>query len=294
MAKKSDSISLVALLREPRIFEAKSLVRMIEEEWKVDLGDGKKQGADGFFVAHDLQFPIRCHKQMFVVNQYPTPYFPNPQAFAEQIQELRLRKLVAEHKAWVSVDAVAVDGSTPAKESATLYPRMAPIFANMLDEMALVVYLPDRNRAYVYNERTDRALRAADPIAELSNTQLEPIVPIAPDDPTMLAATAKARQEWPRFVQAFARHQGDRFTIKAPIRLKDAVEFIWISVTSINGDNIIGVLANQPSNLGSLQLGSRVVVALADLNDWVYFDLEKQLQGGFTMAAVDQADTSEN
>ena len=57
----------------------------------------------------------------------------------------------------------------------------------------------------------------------------------------------------------------------------------------MEGDHVYGLLDNEPANLGPLQLGSKVNVSLSDLNDWFYIDAEGNLQGGFTLAVVQEA-----
>jgi uncharacterized protein YegJ (DUF2314 family) len=66
-------------------------------------------------------------------------------------------------------------------------------------------------------------------------------------------------------------------------------EFIWITVTAIEGETIYGELANDPGDLGPLKLGSKVTVPVADLNDWCYVDSAGKLNGGFTIEALQKA-----
>jgi uncharacterized protein YegJ (DUF2314 family) len=105
----------------------------------------------------------------------------------------------------------------------------------------------------------------------------------------MLAAVAQARQEWPRFKDAFEARAGENFSVKAPVTHGDNTEFIWISVTAIEGERVYGELANDPGDLGPLKLGSKASVQVSDLNDWCYVDAEQNLAGGFTIAAVQNA-----
>ena len=56
-------------------------------------------------------------------------------------------------------------------------------------------------------------------------------------------------------------------------------EFIWITVTGIEGDRVYGTLGNDPGNLGSLKFGSKVSVLVADLNDWCYIGRRWQIHG---------------
>jgi uncharacterized protein YegJ (DUF2314 family) len=128
-----------------------------------------------------------------------------------------------------------------------------------------------------------------DPLKALQETSAPPVIHVADDDPLMKAAVAKARAEWPTFVAAFEANAGENFSVKAPLSHAGNTEFIWITVTSVEGDLIYGELGNDPANLGPLKLGSKVSVPIADLNDWCYIDPKENLVGGFTIEAVKQA-----
>ena len=113
-----------------------------------------------------------------------------------------------------------------------------------------------------------------------------PIVEVSDDDPLMIHAVKKAREGWPRFVEVYEAQAGENFTVKAPVSYGEKTEYIWISVTAIEGENVYGQLANDPGDLGPLKLGSKVSVPVAELNDWCYIDPATKLQGGFTIEAV--------
>jgi uncharacterized protein YegJ (DUF2314 family) len=116
-----------------------------------------------------------------------------------------------------------------------------------------------------------------------------PIVEVSGDDPLMVKAVEKARESWPKFVAAYEADAGENFSIKAPVTHGENTEFIWISVTAIEGDNVYGELANDPGDLGPLKLGSKVSVPVSDLNDWCYIDGDGNLKGGYTIEAVQKA-----
>jgi uncharacterized protein YegJ (DUF2314 family) len=169
------------------------------------------------------------------------------------------------------------------------YQRLGKLFAELLDERCLLIYLPDSKLAYPINEDTEAALRSKDPVRALQETVTVPIVEVSGDDPSMEEAVAKARAEWPRFVEAFEAGTGEKFSIKAAITRGGNTEFIWISVTAIEGKQAYGELGNDPVNLGSLKLGSKVSVPIGDVNDWLYLDGQQKMVGGFTIQAVQKA-----
>jgi len=211
------------------------------------------------------------------------------QAAAEGIQDTRIRSLFRQHQAWFSFDAMGVDGTTSEEEVLDWYRRLGKLFAEFLDENCLLVFLPDTESGYPINEDTEMALRSQDPVGALDETLTAPILEVSSDDPLMKQAVEKAHETWPEFVAAYEKNAGENFSVKAPVTHGDTTEFIWLSVTALEGDKIYGELGNDPADLGPLKLGSKVSVPVSDLNDWCYVDSQENLVGGFTIEAVQKA-----
>lgn len=279
-------ISLVALVREPVTFDSAVLANIAGKVWQADLGDGTSEGADGFVISADPLTTIMHDGRMYLINSFPTPYTNEAESVAEMIPDLRVRNLFLQHQGWFSCDALGVDGTTSDAEIQDWYRQLGTLMAELLDDNVLLIYVPDLGMTYPINDETELALRSNDPIQGLRETISLPIVQIANDDPRMLQAVEKAKQEWPVFVAAFEAGAGENFSVKSPVTRKGSTEFIWISVTSLEGDRIYGTLANDPASLGSLKLGSKVSVTLDELNDWCYCDPQGALRGGFTIEAV--------
>ena len=282
-------ISFVALLREPVTFDPAVLARVAGKVWKADLGDGASEGEDGFVVSGGIATMIQCKGRMALVNAFPTTYTPDVEETAEGIVDLRLRGLFLEHTAWFSCDALGVDDNAPDEEVQGWYRVLGKLFAELLDDNCLLIYLPETSAAFPINEDTEAALRSRDPIEALNETMNVPVIAVADDDPLMKEAVAKARAGWPKFVAAYEASAGENFAVKAPVSHSGNTEFIWIGVTSIEGERIYGTLGHDPANLGPLKLGSKVSVKRSDLNDWMYFDPQGQMTGGFTIEAVQKA-----
>jgi uncharacterized protein YegJ (DUF2314 family) len=227
--------------------------------------------------------------RMFLINCLPRPYVDDPAAASEAIADQRIRQLFREHLAWFSCDAMGVDGTTPAEEIADWYRRLAKLFVELLDENCLLIFVPDAQRAYAINDETEQALLSDDPLAALEQTLTVPLLAVPEDDPLMKEAVAKARERLPEFIAAFERSAGQNFSLKAPVSHSGNTEFIWLTVTAVEGEQAYGTLANDPADLGPLKLGSKVMVPLAQLNDWCFVDAQGNLQGGFTIAAVQEA-----
>jgi uncharacterized protein YegJ (DUF2314 family) len=282
-------IAFVALQREPMPIDPAVLAKVAGRVWKADLGDGTSEGADGFIAGVGLMNTILYDGRMFLVNSFPTPYTEDVEQVAEGIADRRSRELFLEHRAWFSCDALGVDGATPEEEIADWYRRLGKLFAELLDDNCLLIFLPDSGLAYPINDQTRMALRSKDPLKRLQESLTVPIIEVRDDDPEMVKAVQKARDTWPEFVAAYEAGAGENFSIKAPVTHADNTEFIWISVTSLEGERAYGELGNDPGDLGPLKLGSKVSVLVADLNDWCYIDAKGNLVGGYTIEVVQKA-----
>jgi uncharacterized protein YegJ (DUF2314 family) len=182
-----------------------------------------------------------------------------------------------------------VDRSTPDDVVRDWYRRIGRLMAELLDENCILLYLPDSSLSYPINEDTETALRSRDPVAALQESLTAPMVQVEADDPLMVKAVAAARDGWPKFVAAYEARSGENFSVKAPVSHSGNTEFIWVTVTALEGDTIYGELANDPADLGPLKHGSKVTVPVSELNDWVYTDADGNLNGGFTMEAMRKA-----
>lgn len=282
-------VAFVGLLAEPRSFDPAVLASVAGRAWNADLGDGETEGEDGFVVSVGIITTIMHDERMYLLNNFPDPYFDDAEEVAEKVPDLRIRSLLQQHKAWFSCDAMGIERRTPEEEVLAEYRKLAALFAELMDENCLLIYLPDCDRAYPINDETAEALASENPVEALDDTLSLPIIQVADDDPLMQQAVAQARSSWPDFVAAFEAKRGKNFAIKAPVSHSGNTEFIWITVTSFEGERIYGELGNDPGNLGPLKLGSRVSVPLSQLNDWVYVDESENMHGGFTIKAVMKA-----
>jgi uncharacterized protein YegJ (DUF2314 family) len=282
-------ISFVALVREPVEFDAAILASVAGRAWNADLGDGGSEGPDGFVAGAGMLSTITHDGRMFLINCVPTPYTEDIEKTAEGIVDLRIRELFREHQGWFSCDALGVDGSTPEEECLEWYRRLGKLFAELLDDNCLLIFLPDTSSGFPINDETEAALRSENPVSALQETLTLPIVQVSDDDPLLKQAVQQAREEWPKFVAAFDARAGANFSVKAPVTHAGNTEYIWISVTGLEGERVYGTLGNDPGNLGSLKFGSKVSVQVADLNDWCYTDPHGKLTGGFTVEAVQKA-----
>lgn len=282
-------ISFVALTSEPVELDPTVLAKVAGRVWKADLGDGSSEGDDGFVTGVGPMTTLVHGERMYLINSIPTTYVEEVDKVADAIPDLRIRELFRQHHAWFSCDAMGVDGSTDDVTVKDWYRRLGRLFAELFDERALLIFLPDTGLAFPINEETEAALRSKDPIAALQETLTVPLIEVKDDDPLMIKAVKAARETWPKFVAAFEAGAGENFAIKAPVSRDGNTEFIWITVTTIEGDRVYGTLANDPNNLGKLKYGSKVSVQSGELNDWGYIDPKGTFVGGYTIEAVKRA-----
>ena len=207
------------------------------------------------------------------------PYFDNSAAVAAEMAEMVLRKAVAQHRAWVSVELLHTDAGIIENP----YRMIGLLSAALTGSDCLAVWIPSRQRLYPFDSTIPDKLRSLDTLGALRKQKTVPVLGLAPNDPRLLAAVREARRRWPEFVAAFEqRDSGQIFSAKIPLREKGRTEYMWVSVSALENGMIYGRLDNEPVKVKNLGVGSRVRVPVGDLHDWLYTrgDL---LAGGFTI-----------
>ena len=294
-------LSLVLLVREHRFLDATILASLISKAWNIEVSAGSDDGAaasdaestsgdsddpPAFVVGDSPVFMVGHPLGMFLVHNHDRTYFDEPNEVAESLGELRVKKAVLEHQAWISVDLL--HWYAEGDPTSTAYRMIARVVAELADDNVLAVLDTNSQRVFAYGPETERKLRSDDPVAELRRPFYAPVITVDSEDPAMEAAVAEARKRWPEFVAAFEHRPADDeapFLVKAPFGEGDAVEFIWVKVTGIENDMIYGTLGNEPVDVPSLQEGDRVTVHTADVNDWLCVKNEQPV-GGFTIQVL--------
>ncbi len=287
-------VSLVLLLKQPRYLEAPVLAEILKSAWGLPFkaaavnDSGNEDDALPFVGGSSPLFMVGTADGMFIIHNHDRPYFDDQEQLVEKVPDLRLRKVITDHTAWLSVDYMigAEHDSGPAQ-----YPRIAKAIAELADDTVAGLFQPEDSRLIPWDADLESRLRKGENLDDLFSSPHVPVVRISEDDPRMKAAVEEAKRRWPEFVAAFkARQSGGNYAVKAAITRGENTEFIWLEVIGLEPEHIHGKLANDPVDLGGLKLGDQVEAPLSDLNDWVYSHKEgEEPIGLFTVKVVADA-----
>ena len=286
-------ISFALLQAHPRYLTAAVLAEIVAEAWggtydtrenaDGDTHDGFVTGGDD----EDVYFLSSPHG-MFMIHNQPTPYWEDVEDVAEDLLDLRLRKPVLEHEAWMAVDLLMPFETDETPEA--YYALVIRLIFELADDATLAVFRPETGQINVWDDDVIEALLrpgGPDSFSEPSNAT---VIAVSGDDPDMIEAVAEARDRWPEFVEAFhERREGEWFSVKVPVTVDGVTEFIWVEVTGIEPEYIHGTLGNDPVDLGGLKMGDVVEVPVAELNDWSIRYPDGDSHGMFTLEAIDRA-----
>jgi uncharacterized protein YegJ (DUF2314 family) len=273
--------SLVFLRRRPFPLNKVVLHAAAERAFNVTLPRGDPQ-ARNFVLFNQPTSMVSVKGWVFAVHNFPSPYMEDYQRAAAEIPELRLRRAVESHRAWLAVDLLHKPAGEPDQQ---VYPMIGRLLAEFADEDCLALYWPARGNLRPYDASMADTLRSEHPLAAASAHP--PVTEASGDDPRLAAAVSEARMRFPEFVRAFEAGEGSAHSVKAPITAGGRTEFIWIGVAELDGPKIRGTLSNEPVDLPGLREGDVVETTLDDLNDWVYIRDDK-LVGGFTVKVLDE------
>jgi uncharacterized protein YegJ (DUF2314 family) len=272
-------VALVLLVRDPRPLNAARLAYLAGEAF----GDTFTDSGDHSVAGEPPSFVLKHDDRFFMVNCFDQPYMEDPEEAADAITELRLRKAVRDHSAWLSVDLL---GECSDNELRDVYRAIGKLTAALTDDDTLALFSPGTSQLVVFDPPMRDQLRGDDPLALFDLPPHPPVVPVSGDDPRLKAAVAKARRRWQQFVTAFEERRPDQtFSVKARIGDSDCYEFMWLTVTGLENGIIYGRLDNDPVELTTIRCGDRVRVPVKELNDWLYTDGD-DMHGGFSIEVL--------
>ncbi len=116
------------------------------------------------------------------------------------------------------------------------------------------------------------------------------VVNVEADDPEMIAAIKTAKETFGFFEDNWKTMESDGYSVKFALPTFDGeLEHIWFSPTRIQGDNITGECANDPSKIPGLKIGDIRTVTRDDLSDWIIV-VGNQCFGGYTIRVLANRD----
>lgn len=292
-----DSVSIVVFEEAVRLPTPARLAAQLTKEFDRPFVVEQKKDATAPRIAKD-DYVLQMAPTAFLVKtagdsvlvDFMRESRADPDKLADRIDEGRLRHAIRIHRTMLDVRGTGrpVDDDALAAQLRLV----AKVTAALLDDRnSLAISFSSEPRLFVVDSLTRDALRAEDPVtAMIEGGENPPVVPIADDDPLMLAAIAEARRRWPEFVSTFAaagEPSADTrsFNVKFAAREGELVEHLWLTVTEIEGDKVRGTVGNQPVRLKGFELDKAVEIRATDVEDWLYFRGSK-LNGGFTVKVV--------
>jgi uncharacterized protein YegJ (DUF2314 family) len=275
-------ISIVFLLKEPRTLDEASLRKTAAKVYGKPFG---AQPSDPNFLAKfkESMYGVRVDGVRLGIINVDRPYVDDREAVAKTIGEARLKQAMLTHKAWMSLDAF---GDVKEADRGKVYTLIAKFMVAMAGDDVLAIYLPENGKMVWNSPAVLKKLNGEHPLEAFDWD--DPLVDVPADDPAMKAAVKKARETFPRFAKAFAAPKaGQHFAAKGYFGSKEAGEYMWITVTSIEGDVIHGTLDNVPARAKGLRIGDHVEIKTAELNDWLIAEADKKTwTGGYTIEVV--------
>jgi uncharacterized protein YegJ (DUF2314 family) len=275
----SMATSLVAFLAAERKLDQAELEQALGKEFGVSFAE-PKDGSDSenFVVVREDMAVVRVGDDMLFL-ELDDARNPPP-ADLENYQDLRIRRLLGDHRQLLRVMTQGPIG--PAAESARRVACARVIAALWHDEVLGLSWHCDR-RLIPSSVDVPKQLRSEDPVAATLGERVVPVL-VPPDEAVMQRAIEQARATWG---QAVAQHrQGGEVSAKFPFPTRTGnVEHIWINVQKIEGEQVHGVLANEPHDLGDWKLGTAVTAKVADLSDWLFLR-DGEMVGGYTVKAL--------
>jgi hypothetical protein len=196
-------LSVVLLQKKLPALSEKSIASSVEKAWKqkVSIGDDEKKDATDFVIKGGPGFIIQCQDTFCMMILASKPYLETDAL--KEVQELRTRKMLQEHKAWFSLDLVGDISKKTAAEQDAAMTRIIRLAAEMVDKNTVGVLLPSENIVLPISDEVITAMKGADALKTLRKSSNAAVIGSSGDDPKMLAATAEARRTWPEFLKAF-------------------------------------------------------------------------------------------
>jgi uncharacterized protein YegJ (DUF2314 family) len=281
---ESMQYSLVALLSDLPYVDGPLIEQALSSVLNESSGNSfdTKEMHVAFEEAHGI---VSFGGWVILINAVDDHYFGADTNFADQIPELRRKKAVEEHTAWMSVDVMLIPEQASPVQALALAGKL---LAALVPTNALALIHPYKQLLCPYTVEVGQALEAGAGLEAFEADDIPvPIAQIDSEDPRMIEAVSEAQERFPEFIKAMKkRGPKDTFCVKVPFtdtEEEDAYkEFMWISVREVSDTHITGRLDNEPTHVKSIRLGQLVRIPRHKLNDWLYV-INEEMTGGFTL-----------
>jgi uncharacterized protein YegJ (DUF2314 family) len=117
------------------------------------------------------------------------------------------------------------------------------------------------------------------------------------DDAQILAASKQAREKLPALREHFNKEMkpGEYVVVKVPFATPDGgKEYMWVEISTWNGDKIKGLLRNDPENVSSLHAGQMVTVSEAKVFDYIHLLPDGTQEGNETGKIIEAQEVKRN
>ena len=285
--KEAPLISVVLLLRNRLHLTDELLHGAIVRAWGRDLHEEDNECAT---YKAPVCF-VKFEDMVLLINNVGKPYVTEEYRRQEASQEFREKRqlnAVMEHRAFFTVDLMHPENPRRSVKR-NCYRRMCSLAAEFVDENCMAVSLPETGDLRPYDPEVKQALKSDHPLDAIARWEQIPVIMMEEDDAKLRAATEEARSRWPEFVSAFReRRSNPPFSVKAPFRDGEEVEWMWATVTEITEEIVEGNLGNAPVNLHNIHEGDHVRIPISSIVDWVYL-VGDDLVGGFSLKVLSRS-----
>jgi uncharacterized protein YegJ (DUF2314 family) len=262
--KDHEFVAIVVFLCDHRPLPNSELQSAAQRAWPSTVA---KPGETQFYATGDG--PIRIVKasgHVFNVLIGAKRYGHEPEEFAKSIEDLRIRRIILEHKAWFSVDYM---GGPTGISSGKKYLACAKLAAELIPANCMGIYLPDKELILPFSEKLVGTLRNLKSVRNFQDLAELPVLEFT--DEEAAAAASTAREKWPEFLRAFDEKSGDdQFFVKKRFVEAENVEFMWVRVAEIESDRIFGTLDSSPAAVSKLKTGDPLRLQANEIEDWLY------------------------
>ena len=272
--KEPDPVALVLLLQSPR-----ELPELVVRQ-AIEAGTGYPVAPEAI-SAQPFKYEWVSDGWRISFLSIPTRYLP---ARRENKREARLGAAIEAHTAAILIDVWdAPPNVDRVRDGINLIGKMA---IPLIDSDVTAIYCFNTQRANLVDDNLIAEFRNGRAFEVMSTMNFDPVV-TRYSQKKMDAAIAEAKRRFPEFEAAFHSRlsKEDPFLVKLPFGEDNSVEHMWVSVSAIEGGEIVGTLENKPMRQPGLKQGSMVRRATGDVSDWI-FKAGETVVGDFTSDAL--------